>query len=170
MLRSRKKSLFLMGVSIGLVAMFFLIGPVGLTGRAQGAPIMILVTFTDPDPTHYTDLGGNNPGDGLHVGELRCVGEVCNQKIEFDPQPDTESPVYEYKFKSRLGFDPDAERVVVSGTGIMSSSGQKTRFSFTGTFEKNVDDTIFVRYEASTPEASFIFPAAPGTFSITSNN
>lgn len=171
MMRSRKKSVFVLAVSIGLVAIFFLFGPLGMTGTAQAAPGMIRVTFTDTT-TQYTDLSGNDLGAGVHVGELRCVGDVCNQKIEFVPLSGstTDLLVYEYKFKSRQAYDPTAELVVVSGTGTISSAGPKIRFAFTGTFQNNGDGTIYVRYDASTPEASFIFPAAPGTFSVISNN
>jgi hypothetical protein len=72
---------------------------------------------------------------GVHVGELRCVGDTCNQKIAFEPLspgPGTEPLVFEYKFKSRVAFDPDAERGFVSGTGTISGAGPKVRFSFRG--------------------------------------
>jgi hypothetical protein len=169
MIRSQKKSGLLLAVSIGLAVVFILFGPLGLTGTAQAAPGMILVTFTDTAPIQYTDLSGNLIGEGVHVGELRCVGDNCNQKIEFEPVSPgstTEPLVYEYKFKSRVAFNPAAETVVVEGTGTISGAGPKIRFSFTGVFQNNWDGTVQVRYDASTPEASFIFPAAPGTFSI----
>ena len=173
MMRSQKKSVLLLAGSIGLALVFTLFGPLGMTGTVQAAPDMILVTFTDTAPIQYTDLSGNLIGEGLHLGELRCVGDTCNQKIEFEPVfpgPGTEPLVVEYKFKSRQAFDPVAERVVVSGTGTIDNGGPKLKFSFTGTFQNNGDGTVLVRYEASAPEASFIFPEAPGTFSFISNN
>ncbi|MGB7876037.1 MAG: hypothetical protein WBL25_16770 [Anaerolineales bacterium] len=172
-MRSQKKSVLLLVGSISLALVSILFGPLGLTGTAQAAPDMILVTFTDTALIQYKDLSGNLSGEGVHVGELRCVGDNCNQKIEFEPVfpgPTTEPLVYEYKFKSRVAFSPEAETVVVSGTGTISGAGPKIRFSFTGVFQNNGNGTVQVRYEASTPEASFIFPAAPGTFSIISNN
>lgn len=39
----------------------------------------------------------------------------------------------------------------------------KERFIFTATFLNNRDGTLWVRYEASRPEASFIIPKAAGT-------
>ena len=170
-MRAKKKNLLLLTSSINLALVFILFGPLGTTGRAQAAPEMIRVTFTDATPIPYTDLSGNLIGEGLHLGELRCVGENCNQKITFEPvSPGTEPLVYEYKFKSRETFDAEGGTVVVSGTGTISSAGSKIRFSFTGVFRNNGDGTIQVRYIASTPEASFIFPAVTGTFSTSSNN
>ena len=169
----QKKSFLLLTGSISLAVVFILFGPLGMTGTAQAAPDMILFTFTDTALTQYTDLSGNLIGEGVHVGELRCVGDHCNQKIEFEPAtpgPGTEPLVYEYKFKSKQAFDPVTETVVVSGTGTISSGSSKIRFAFTGTLQNNGDGTVYVRYDASTPVASFIFPAAPGTFSVISDN
>jgi hypothetical protein len=171
-MRLQKRRVFLLVLSIGLAGISILFGPVGLTGRAQAAPDMILITFTDASSIQYTDLSGNVLGTGLHVGELRCVGDICNQKIEFAPLSGTTTVplVFEYKFKSRQAFDTDAEIVVVSGTGTLSGVGPKIRFSFTGIFENNGDGTVRVVYTASTPEASFIFPAAPATVHIPAGN
>jgi len=171
-MRSQKKSVLLLAGSISIAVVFILFGPLGLTGTAQAAPDMILVTFTDTTPIQYTDLSGAVIGEGVHVGELRCVGDNCNQKVEFEPsysEPNTEPVVFEYKFKSRQAFNLESETVVVSGTGIISDGGSKIRFSFTSVFQNNGDGTIRVTYSASTPEASFIFPAAPGIFSVNSN-
>jgi len=172
-MRSQKKSVLLLLGSTILALVFLLFGPLGLTGTAQAAPDMILVTFTGTAPIQYTDLSGNLLGEGMHLGELHCVGENCNQKVEFTPlSPGASSDplVYEYKFKSRQAFDLEAETVVVSGTGTISGADQKIRFSFTGFFQNNGNGTVEVTYSASTPDASFIFPAAPGTFSVISNN
>jgi hypothetical protein len=171
-MRSLKKGVRLLAVSVSLALVFLSIWPLGMIAAVQAAPDMILVAFTDTSPIQYADLSGNVLGEGVHVGELRCVGENCNQKIEFEPvspQPTTGTLV-EYKFKSRQAFDPVAERVVVSGTGTLFNGGLKTRFSFTGVFENNGDGTIKVTYIASTPEASFFIPAAPGALSILSSN
>ena len=173
MIRSRMKSVLFLAVSIGFTVVVILIGPLGMTTTVQAAPIKILVTFTDISPIQYTDLNGNVIGEGVHVGKLRCVGDNCNQKIEFEPvspEPTTETVVYEYKFKSREAFDPVARRVVVSGTGTILSGGLKIGFSFTGILQDNRDGTVQVTYVASTPDASFIIPSAPGTFGIKSNN
>jgi hypothetical protein len=171
-MRSQKKSVFLLAVSIGITMAFILLAPLGVTASVLAAPNIIRVTFTDTSPIQYTDLSGNVIGEGVHVGELQCVGDNCNQKIEFEPisQQTTEPVVFEYKFKSKQSFDPVGQRLVVSGVGTMSGSGPKIRFAFTGVFEDNGDGTVQVTYIASTPEASFVFPAAPGTFSIIGNN
>ena len=172
-MRTQKKSVQLLAVSIGFTVMFILFGTFGMTSTVQAAPEIVLVTFNDTSPIQYMDPSGNVIGEGTHVGELRCVGDSCNQKIEFEPispQGTTETVVYVYKFKSREAFDPAAERVVVSGTGTVFSGGPKIRFSFTGVLQNNGDGTVKVTYVASTPDASFLFPAAPGTFSIMSNN
>lgn len=171
MMRTQKERALLL-VSIGLTMIIIFFGPLGMTASVGAAPDIIHVTFTDASPTPYTDLIGNVLGAGVHVGELRCVGDICNQKIEFEPvslQTSTDTVVYEYKFKSGHAFDPEAERVVVAGTGTILSSGPKIKFSFTGVFENNGDGTVQVTYLASAPEASFSFPAAPGTFSILSD-
>ena len=188
-MRSPKKTALLLAVSISLAGVFGLLGPLGMTAKVQAQEEalheqinltlqmqaspkdIILVTFTDTSPIPYTDLSGNLIGEGVHVGQLWCAGDICNHKIEFEavsPQPTTDTVVYEYKFKSRLLLDPVAEIVVVSGTGTMSNGGQKTKFSVTGVFQNNGDGTVSVTYNASTPDASFIFPAAPGTFRIIS--
>ena len=170
-MHSQKKSVLLLAVSISLAVVVILFGSLGMTASAQAAPNTILVTFIDTSPIQYTDLSGNIIGEGVHVGELRCVGDICNQKIEFEPvspQPTSETVVFEYKFKSRQAFDPVAERVVVSGTGTILSGGSKIRFLFTGVLQNNWDGTVQVTYIASRPDASFIFPTVPGTFSILS--
>jgi hypothetical protein len=170
-MRLKKKSVLLLAVSIGFTVVVILLGPLGMTAIVQAAPNTILVTFTDTSPIQYEDLEGNVIGEGVHVGELRCVGDICNQKIEFKPvwpQPTTDTVVFTYKFKSRGAFDPLDERVVVSGTGTISSGSPKIRFSFTGFFQNNGDGTVQVTYVASTSDASFFIPAAPGILTFTS--
>jgi hypothetical protein len=163
MKRSQKKTVLIFALSISLAIVFILLGPLGMITTVQAAPDMILIAFTDTSPTQYTDLLPNVIGTGLHVGELRCVGDICTQKIVFEPVTllaASDTVVYEYKFKSLQVYDPLEGRLIVSGTGTIISNGPKTRFSFTGTFFDNRNGTVRVTYEASTPEASFIFPAA----------
>jgi hypothetical protein len=163
MMYSHKKSVRLLAVSIGLVV-FTLFGLLGTTATVQAAPTKIQVDFTDISPIQFMDSSGNDLGEGVLLGKLRCVGDTCNQKIAFVPA--SGNVVYEYTFKSRQAFDLVAERVVAAGTGTVFSDGSKTRFSFTGVFQNNGNGTVQVTLAASTPEASFYFPAAPGTFSI----
>lgn len=165
MMSSRKWKVFL---SVGLVCLamvFILIGPWGMTGIVQAAQEMILGSFTDSSPVQYTDLNGNIIGEGMVVGKMRCVGDNCTQEIEFEPispQPTTDNVKYEYKFKSRQAVDPGEQVVVVSGTGSIISDGPKIRFTFAGVLQNNLDGTTRITFEASTPEASFIFPEVPG--------
>jgi hypothetical protein len=152
---------------------FLLFGPLGVTATAQAASEIVLVTFSDTSPVQYTDPGGNTLGQGVHMGELRCVGEICNQKIEFEPLvpvATTETLVYEYKFKSREAFDPLTETVVVSGEGTISNGGMKTRFAFTGVLHNNGDGTVQVTYVTSALDGSFSFPAVPATFHVMVKN
>lgn len=169
----KKKSVLLLTVSIGFAVIVILFGSLGMTTTVQAAPYIIFGTFTDSTPIQYADLAGIIIGEGVHVGEFRCVGDICTQKIEFEPvspQPNTDTVVYEFKFKGLEAFDPQEERVVASGIGNISSGGPKIRFSFTGTFQNNFDGTVQVIYVASTPDASFSIPAVPGTLSFTENN
>jgi hypothetical protein len=167
MMHSHKKNVRLLAVSIGL-AVFTLLGLLGTTATVQAAPTKVLVTFTDTSLIQHVDPDGNVLGEGVFLGKLRCVGDTCNQKIAFVPA--LGNVVYEYTFKSRLAFDSAAERVVVTGTGTVFRDGSKTRFSFTGVFQNNPDDTVQVTYEASMPDASFNFPAVPGSFSVMNSN
>lgn len=190
MKRLLKKSNFLSLKSLSLTMALILFGLIGMTTQVhahrnavsdqmdlnmqmQTTPEIVLVSFQDNNPTLYTDLSGNAIGEGVLGGELLCVGEICNQKIAFEPiltESTANTLVYQYKFKSLTAFDPQAERVVVSGTGTIFNDGLKTKFSFTGVFENNGDGTVHVTFQASTPDASFIFSAVPGTFTIFNSN
>ena len=178
----------LLAVIIGLGAVFVSIGVLGMspalaqdlqaTGSVSLAPpqqaepddgIVIIVVFTDPFNVQITDLSGNVVGEGEHGGQVRCNGNNCSQKTQLDFTIYLTEPwSLEYKFTTRQTLDPVEERVVVGGMGTISSRGQKERFLFTATFQNNRDGTVTVRYEASRPDASFIIPAAPGTFRISS--
>jgi len=150
-----------------------LTGPINLAPRMQApAPeIDYVIYYTYSEQLEITDLSGNVVGEGIHGGKLRCIGDNCNQRTEvvftrvFAPlyRPDVE---YDYRFASRQAHDPIAERVVVAGTGTLSSNGQKERFTFTATFENNRDGTVSATYVASRPDASFRIPNAPGTFEV----
>ncbi|MEZ4619837.1 MAG: hypothetical protein R2867_30640 [Caldilineaceae bacterium] len=73
---------------------------------------------------------------------------------------------FEYKFTTRQVVDPTAERVVIAGTGTIFTGGKREQFTFIATMQNNRDGTIFIKYEASRPDASFILPKAPGTFTL----
>jgi hypothetical protein len=182
----------LLAVMMGLGAVFVSIGVLGmspaqaheleLTGSPSLAPAQppppddddlgfVALYFTEPLTIQITDLSGNVVGEGVHGGEVRCNRNNCSQTTQLIytiPLTDWLWSEYEYKFTTRQAIDPVEERVVVGGTGTISSRGQKERFSFTAVFQNNRDGTVWVRYEASRPDASFIIPAAPGTFSISS--
>ena len=186
-MRRRRTRVILLVVVTGLAAVFILLGLLRMTSSvlAQGSepegtvPVsqapdddIIIIVFTDPLNIQITDLSGNVIGEGVHSGEVRCISNKCNQKTELiftipltDPWPFAE---YEYKFKTRMAVDPEAARAVVAGIGTISSPGQKERFSFTATFQDNRDGTVSVTYVASRPDASFIIPRSPGTFTIVS--
>lgn len=123
--------------------------------------------FADDAAVQMTDVGGNAIGEGLHGGRVLCNHSVCSWQTYLRLHADSAEPaVYEYKFKIRQAIDPVAERVFVEGNGTISDHGQKERFSFSAIFQNNRDGTIWIRYEASRPDASFIVPNAPGTFGI----
>jgi hypothetical protein len=179
----------LLALVIGLGGLFVSLGLLAMTSPvlAQGAElegtvpvsqapvpedIIIIVVFTDPLSIPITDLSGNIIGEGVHSGKVRCISNTCNQKTELiftipltDPWPYAE---YEYKFKTRMAVDPEAARAVVAGIGTISGRGQRERFTFTATFQDNRDGTVSVTYVASRPDASFIIPRSPGTFTIDS--
>ena len=177
----------LLAVMLGLGAVFISIRVLGMspalaheqegTASMSLAPAqqaepeyVFIVVFTDPPAkVQITDLSGNVVGEGDHGGQVRCNGSNCSQKTQLDfTVYFTEPWSLEYKYTTRQALDPVAGRVVVAGTGTISSRGQKERFLFTATFQNNRDGTVTVRYEASRPDASFIIPAAPGTFRISS--
>jgi hypothetical protein len=184
---SKKLWSFLLAVTIGVVAVALLIGladtspalalageatePMSLDPLAQpaapGDDLLFGVLFTDDSTVQITDLSGNVVGEGVHGGEVKCKRKSCSHKtyLSFGIPP-AEPTVYGYKFATKQALDPEEERAVVAGTGTISSQGQKERFTFTATFQNNRDGTVWVRYEASRPDASFIVPKAPGTFYI----
>ena len=160
----------LLGMSPALAKGVEVTEPVILAPPAQRPPDddwVIIVVFTDPVTSQVTDLSGNVIGEGTHEGAARCNRNHCNQKTSLLYRiPLTEPYSIEYKFTTQQALDPEAERAVVKGTGTLSRRGQKERFSFTATFQNNMDGTVWVRYEASKPDASFIIPKSPGTFTI----
>jgi hypothetical protein len=147
----------------------------GRLAQAYQAPaprIFVGVVFTDPAIIPVLDLAGNDIGDGMHTGVLRCRNDNCNRKIQLvltDPTTGLLSE-YEYQFRSAQTIDPEAERVVVAGTGTRLVDSQRERFLFTATFENNRDGTVKVTSIASRPDASFLIPASPGTFRIEIRN
>jgi hypothetical protein len=173
-----------LAVAVGLAALFITLGLLAITSSvlAQGAEpegtvpvsqapnddIIIIVVFTDPLSIPITDLSGNVIGEGTHIGNARCKSNKCNQNTELQFTIPFTGLVYAYKFTTRQAFDPEAGRAVVAGTGTISSRGQKERFSFTATFQDNGDGTVSATYDASRPDASFIVPRSPGTFTIMS--
>lgn len=132
---------------------------------AQGQDLTgVVVDFPDPVPTEILDLSGNVIGQGEHEGTVRCFDGNCGQRTELGV---TSIPaVYEYKFKDLQALDVVTEVAVVAGTGVKSGEDGKERFSFTAIFLNNGDGTVAVRYVASIPDASFVLPAAPGTFTL----
>ena len=169
-------SIGVLGMSSAMAQELEVIGSVSLAPPAQAPPpndddLQFVAFFTDDISVQITDLSGNEVGEGVHEGSLKCNGDTCSQKIDAIISISdvlTGTRVYEYKFRTRQALDPEAERVVVGGTGTISSGGYKERFSFTATFQNNRDGTVWVKYEASRPDASFIIPEASGTFRISS--
>jgi len=173
---------FLLAVVIGFATVLISLGALGMMAPAlaqgpeleKNVPVaqppppdddwFFIIVFTDPAKIEITDLTGNPAGEGTHVGEVRCNRNNCSQKTQLDlTLPLTDPWSVEYKFTTRQALDPVEERAVVEGQGTISSRrGQKERFSFTATFQNNRDGTVWVRYEASRSDASFIIPRAPG--------
>lgn len=112
-------------------------------------------------PVAITDPGGALVGEGSHRGQL-----LCNNRCSHQTQLEVNGIAYQYRFEVRQALDPDAGVVVVSGRGTLSDGGQKERFSFTATVEDNRDGTVWVRYDASRPDASFVVPETPGIFAL----
>jgi hypothetical protein len=166
-------SIGLLGLSPALANEGELSGPVRQAAPEQPPPpeddFTWGVVFTDPAIIDVEDLSGEVIGEGVHLGEVRCNGDKCSQKTQLQFTPFFADPAeYEYKFSTRQALDPKKEKVVVAGTGTISSNGQKERFLFTATFRHNRDGTVWVKYEASRPDASFIIEKSPGTFSFSS--
>lgn len=177
-----------LAVVIGLVAVLLSLALLGMTksvfaqeqeltaqmnsaSKMAKPDIDFTVVFTDPaEYLVVYGLDGDPVGEGVHIGGVRCRGDNCNKNTQIlftiPPEGATISGV-EYRFKNRIAIDPDARSVVAQGAGTIYSDGQKERFSFFATFEDNRDGTVFVRYDASRQDASFIIPKSPGRFEIT---
>jgi hypothetical protein len=173
---SKKLWSFLLTVIIGLAAALISPGILGIMTPALAQEpeleinvpvaqpvgnLIAVVVFTDPAIIDIQDLQGVGIGQGTHVGRLRCNNK-CSQKTQLQLNGVT----YEYQFKTRQLVDPGERRIIAAGTGTIKSNGQRERFLFTATFQDNRDGTVWVRYETSGPDASFIIPNAPGTFTI----
>lgn len=130
-----------------------------LPAVAQGAA-GVIIDFSNPGVVDVKDLSGNDVDQGKHTGTVRCYDGNCGQKTELR----LTSVTIEYKFKDLLTLDQNAERAVVTGTGVISTeNGGKAKFAFTAIFQKVGVDSVTVRYEASRPDAAFTL-TAPGTF------
>ena len=179
----------LLAAALGIGAVFVSLGLLGETSvvLAEGQSLTESVPSMQPPPPSdddiviiwppvytedlsipITDLYGNFIGKGIHEGKVRCNKNTCNQKTELQFTIPVTDYVYTYKFSTRVALDPEARIAVVGGTGTISSKGQKERFSFTATFQDNSDGTVSATYVASRPDASFIVPTSPGTFTIVS--
>lgn len=160
-------------LSVLIISIVVLIISLGISGMVSPAlqPVtekdIILMKSDGLDIVEVYDLSGSLIGEGKHEGILKCVAENCSHKaVLYFTTPPTNIAEYEYKFKNIQAVDLDARRVIVSGEGTISNNGQKDRFQFTATFQDNGDDTLSVRYEASTPNASFSIPEYPGTLTF----
>ena len=185
---SKKRRSFLLAVAVGFAALVVSLGllemspalaleragtdSVRLDAPAQAPPndddLQFIAFFTDDLSIEITDLSGKVIGEGGHGGAVRCNRNNCSQETQLQFTVPLTDPdlVYEYKFTTRKALDPASRIAVVGGRGTISSHGQKERFLFTATFRDNGGGTVAIRYEASNPDASFIIPEAPGTFSI----
>ena len=162
----------LAAIVIGGAAVFIPFGLPGMTtsvlANGSGITSIEILHFDDDgvrEPLLYTD--GTVIGEGMHVGDLKCIRDNCNGRtyltdILISSQP-TDIEI-EYKMKSLVARDIQEERVVVAGTGTITGGGQKERFSFVATFQNNRDGTVYSRYDASRPDASFIIQETTGTF------
>jgi hypothetical protein len=119
--------------------------------------LVFIAFFTDSVNIPILDLLGNEIGEGTHGGEARCRRNHCNKMTQllFNAE-------YEYNFTTRQLLDPIAASAVVGGAGTITYPDRTERFYFIATFQDNRDGTVWVRYDASRPEASFIIPRAPG--------
>lgn len=134
-------------------------------------PWVVVVVYTDPVGVSITDLVGNVLGEGVHEGGIRCYqNSNCNGQTElYFTNPSTNNS-YEYKAATLLTIDPEEQRAIVTGTGILYKDGRKEgRFSYSATIEDNRDGTIKVTYISSNPGASFIIPNSPGWMRINLN-
>ena len=119
------------------------------------------VVYTDPASIAIQDLVGVVIGEGVHQGKLQCHNN-CSQKTQLS----LNGMAYEYQFKTIQAVDPVERSMVVAGMGSITSPGQKERFLFTATIQDNRNGTMWVRYEASRPNASFIVPNSAGTMTF----
>jgi hypothetical protein len=132
-------------------------------------PEMISFTSTielqDPPATvQINDLNGNLVGQGEHSGQVRCFNNKCNRGTQLQ----LNGVEYRYKAKTASDIDPTSGIVLVAGTGTVTGNGQKEAFKFNAIFQDNKDGSIFVRYDASNPNASFIIPNTTGTLTFSS--
>jgi hypothetical protein len=125
----------------------------------------VVVDFTDSGVGDVQDLAGNLIGQGEHTGTARCYDGNCGQRTELQLSS-APATTYTYKFKDLQALDATAERAVVTGTGVISSENGKDKFVFSAIFENNEDGSLTVTYIASRPDASFMIPGAPGTFTL----
>lgn len=160
---------------IFLVGLFCIISAFPTLGEPpmQSSPtddLSFTVLFSGEEvPTEVTDLVRNPVGEGIHTGAVKCKNGHCNKKTQLDLDlggSTTDFVTLEYKFHALQAVDVEARRAVVSGSGTITSPGQKERFSFYATFQDNGDGTVNVRYDASRPDASFIIPGSPGSVEI----
>jgi hypothetical protein len=168
-----------LSVTVGIIGLLGMISPVlaeeqELTGPERLFPSMVkpeidfTVVFTDPvEYLVVYNLAGNPVGEGNHWGAVRCRGDNCNKNTQIlFTVPLTDPVEVEYRYSNRVALDREARRAMVQGVGILYNGHQKERFSFVATFEDNRDGTVFVRYEASRPDASFVIPNSSGKFEI----
>lgn len=166
-----KRLIFVLAVMSSLAIGLISPGALGMVSPALGQPSFqdewgVRIHFQDPEnPIEITDLSGTTVGQGTHVGQLRCE-QTCNHKAQLQ----LNGIEYQYRFETIQALDPVEGLVIVAGRGTISNLGQKDRFLFTATLENNQDGTVWVRYDASRPDASFIIPNAPGTFTFFSKH
>jgi hypothetical protein len=111
------------------------------------------------------DLAGEDLGEGLHSGKVKCNTMHCSQKVTviLNAGQVNETEIV-YRFSTRQAFDPAVELAVIAGTGTINSATPREHFAFTATFQDNDDGTIAATYVASRPDASFYIPRTPGIF------
>jgi hypothetical protein len=170
---TENRAFIIIATFVGLAAVFILTGILGaIPVRAQPPEKepSYATFFTNTDQIQLQDLSGAVVGEGTHLGKMMCNTSNCSQKTEV--QLDftvffTDPAAIAYKFGTRQAHDPEARRVVVDGSGTLTTDRMKEKFRFTATFEDNRDGTVTVIYEASRPDVSFII-TAPGRFVIES--
>jgi hypothetical protein len=159
--RTRTVTLAVVLAFAGLYAVFAVLA--AAPALASG-PITVLI-LDDPNLRPMLDEGGHLIGYAEHQGGLRCEGIICGQETEMQNIAAT-VPVtdYTYSFANLITVSGDEETIVVEGTGVMSSRDvQAAEFSFVATFKINPDRTVYARYDATLPEASFTIPRTSGS-------